>query len=221
MRDCIVLHGFNSKAKDMLKVYNHLRHLPHADKWKFHLLEHETYWTSFRDSADKLAKQLKSQQNFQHVIFVGYSMGGLVARQMVGDGFPCSALVAINTPHQGTGDWVPTLGAGANSQAPHSKDLHTLNANTFDKMNRGRYAFYGMSYQDKNGYHADDQIVALHSALGNNLGSIERRLEIPLDYGSQHEAPKVMHGSGPHMEGMNPKFIQLVSEHCANLFKVI
>lgn len=221
MRDCIVLHGFNSKAEDMLRVYNHLRCMPYTGKWKFHLLEYETYWTSFRDSADKMAKQLKSQQSFQRVIFIGYSMGGLVARQMVGDGFPCSALVTINTPHLGTGDWVPTPGGGANSQAPHSKDLQTLNANTFDIMNRGCYAFFGMSFKDKHGYHAEDRLVALSSSMGIGLTGVERQVEIPLNYGSNVEAPQLITGHGPHLEGMNPEAIQLASQHCANLFRAI
>ncbi len=221
MRDCIVIHGYNSKAKDMLEVYNHLRQLPFSNQWKFHLVEYETYLTSFRDSATTLARQLQKTQSFNKVIFVGYSMGGLVARQMVGDGFPCSALVAINTPHLGTAPWVPTPGSGANSQSPHSKDLKTLNANTFDILNRKHYAFFGMSFRDKLGYHADDRLVTLASALGKNLSGIERQVEIPLNYGANREAPQLISGSGPHLEGQRPESIHLVSQHCTQLFRVI
>jgi pimeloyl-ACP methyl ester carboxylesterase len=81
-----------------------LRALPAGQQgWHFWSVNYKTHWRSFADSARDIGAAMHDEPyDFSHTVFVGFSMGGLVARQMVADGFPCQVLISIATPHQGT-----------------------------------------------------------------------------------------------------------------------
>jgi pimeloyl-ACP methyl ester carboxylesterase len=71
-------------------------------------VNYKTHWRNFADSARDIGAAMRDEPyDLSHTVFVGFSMGGLVARQMVADGFSCQALISIATPHQGTAPWVP------------------------------------------------------------------------------------------------------------------
>ena len=81
-----------------------------------------------------------------NVHMFGYSMGGLVARQIAVNGINPTTLVTFCSPNQGTAAWVPTPNNGAMSLAPWSQDLNNLNNHPRDKEMRSRYTMIGLSY---------------------------------------------------------------------------
>jgi pimeloyl-ACP methyl ester carboxylesterase len=215
-RHCILLHGWNSPSWYMDDIGETLRALPQAAGWHFWLVNYKTHWRSFADSARDISAAMHEQaHDFSHTVFVGFSMGGLVARQMVADGFSCRALVTIATPHQGTAPWVPPHSPGTWALSRWSTHLRALNTNPADKACRSRYHFFAVTYRDRLGYHDDDSIVTARSALGASLGPVAQRKKIQLNYGQ--ELGRRILGS-PHARGMNSRLLKPVFDTCAEVF---
>ncbi len=142
-------------------------------------------------------------------------MGGVIARQMVADGFPCRALVTICTPHVGPMFWVPRVTAGTRSLGKSSPQMRALNAHPRDLARRRDYHFFGLTYRDRFGFHDDDAVVSRTSALGEKLGEVGTRRAIELDYGRGFGRSTK---SNPHVEGLNPHTMAPAIELCARLF---
>jgi pimeloyl-ACP methyl ester carboxylesterase len=183
-RHCILLHGWNSPADYMSSIKGALQNLPQAACWNFWSIDYPTHRRSFREGAREVARALAAQpHDFSGCVFVGFSMGGLVARQMVADGFGCRALVSICSPHEGLARWVPTHSPGTWSLSRSSVALRALNRNPIDRAHRDRYHLFAVTYRDRFGYHDDDTIVTARSALGARLGVVAERRKIHLEYG--------------------------------------
>lgn len=108
--------------------------------------------------------------------YVGYSMGGLVARRMIEASVSQPAsLTTICTPHHGTAVWVPSnlYTPGAKSLHPTSLDIGWINHMAgVDKAMRSRYLALGVVYQDQGtgGWHQNDQLIEVVSQRGDGLG---------------------------------------------------
>lgn len=107
----------------------------------------------------------------QHVHVFGYSMGGLVARQMIanGDLSPVS-LTTYCSPHMGTGWWIPSLpfkNGGARSLEPASPEIMALYNNARDQEMRQRYHCLGVGYYElgNSKWHDNDQLIECKSQL--------------------------------------------------------
>lgn len=106
-----------------------------------------------------------------NVHLFGYSMGGLVARQLVVNGITPRSLVTYCTPNMGTAAWISNTALfnnGAMSMATWSKDLAALNSHPRDQQFRGIYQMIGLSYvKDAAGSDRqyNDGIVEVTSAI--------------------------------------------------------
>ena len=109
--------------------------------------------------------------DLSRTIIVAYSMGGLVARQLVADGLPFARLYTTCTPHYGILPYLFAVNpvayfivsnAGASSMAPYSVDLARLNAT--DVALRSRYHVHGVNYTDLQLFHNDDTITDCNGA---------------------------------------------------------
>ncbi len=187
--------------------------LPQAASWRFWSVDYKTHFRAFPDSARDLTEAFARQpHDFSNTVFIGYSMGGLVARQMVALGFPCRALITLCSPHEGLAPWVLAHSPGTRSLSRRSPHLAALNAHPRDVAARSRYHFFAITYDDIRGPHDDDGIVTTSSALGENLGMVASRQRLHLSYG------KTLALRGPHIAGMNARNIAPVIQLCAGLF---
>lgn len=213
-RHCILLHGWNSPCSYMDELQNALQNLSSAQQWHFWQVEYPTHLWSFERGAKEIMRVLKETcHDFTNTIFIGYSMGGIVARRMVADGFPCQSLISICSPHQGLARWIMPHSPGTWSLSRWSQSLRQLNNNQRDKDLRSRYHFYAITYHDRFGYHPHDGIVTQNSALGKNLASVATRQTIALDYEQK------LGGSEPHLRGMNPRYLEPLLDKCKELFE--
>ena len=212
--NCVLLHGWNSPAWYLDGIKSHLKALPQAAGWRFWSVDYQTHTRGFPDSAQAVVDEMaRRDDDFSNTVLLGYSMGGLVARQMVAIGFPVRALVSICSPHQGLSRWILAHSPGTRSLRHMSTDVQALNADATDRDARARYHFFGITYSDLRGFHPDDTIVAARSALGESLGEVATRRAIHLRYGARFA------GGDPHLRGMQPRFLAPVFETCARVFE--
>jgi hypothetical protein len=137
-------------------------------------------------------------------------MGGIVARQMVADGFPCRALVSLCSPHHGLAPWVPTLTPGTLSLSRSSAALRKLNQHPRDIASREKYNCFSTTYEDPTGTHPHDGLVARRSALGQYLGAVASRHNTHLRYDR-------FAATDPHLAGMNAATMQAAIGRCAEI----
>lgn len=211
-RHVIFLHGWNAGGGSLLGWHHALR--PFADdSWTFWRIDYPTHRWSFVRGARDIAKALRATgREFDEVLFLGYSMGGITARQMVADGFPCRALVALASPHQGVARWVPAHSPGTASIHARSRDLRALNENSHDRAARANYHLYSLTYRDALGTHPHDGLIPRRSALGFELGDVATRENTEFDY-------TLPPGTQPHLRGMNPTDVPLVLEKTKDLLR--
>ena len=216
-KHCVLLHGWNSPGWFLREWKDALRALPQAAPWRFWLPDYPTHRFSFVRAASEVRRALLSQDaNWDDVILIGYSMGGLVARQMARDGFPCRSLVTICSPHEGVLPWIPLPTIGPQSLWKSSTQLRNLNRDARDEKMRAHSHFFAISYHDRLGNHHHDGLVPERSARGDHLGNVAQRETIHLEYGREI-APIIP--VGPHVRGMNPQIMNPVLETCARLFE--
>ena len=209
---CLVLHGWSLNEHGMVDLTEALAALPAARDWNFWDISYDTQWSPFAHSARHIAAALRRQPfQFARTILVGYSMGGLVARRMIADGFPCEALLTLCTPHHGLVPWLPPIGRGLRSMTSQSRLLHALNRDRRDQDHRHRYHFFAATYTDLLGFHSHDGVVPLASALGQHLGPVAQRETVHLHY------TKVA-SYDPHWRAKHPQYMAPVMETASRLF---
>lgn len=203
----IILHGWGKTEEDMSAWVNFMKNSSFS--------KDKTIWNigypsslKFTKVADHLMsffdKKKREGFNFEKVFFIGYSMGGIIARQMIANGFPVTKLVTVCSPHHGLNWFVPAVDEGVSSLKHTSEELKVLNANSKELSMRDRYLFcsigYTINYRLGNREQDSDTMVVGKSARGVELeGDIKRsRTQI------QYNPIKVEPGS-PHLEGMNPE----------------
>lgn len=213
-KNCILLPGWSltvATQADMDRIEKALRVLPEADEYTFWNTTYDVHGLSFPENSSALIDLFNNQDaDFSNTIIIGYSMGGVVARKMIQDGFPCRALVTICSPHQGLADWIPTPDRATMSIAPWSDDLKELNRSG-DTEHREKYHLFGITYHDIRGEHNDDAVVHFESAVGSDLANVTMRQEIHLDYRNG------LAGIDPHMRGMDPTLTAPFIETCRGL----
>jgi len=134
-KHCIVLHGWSLDASGVSEITEAMRALPQARGRRFWDVSYDTQWTTFTSSARRIMEELQNQSDdFSDTLLIGYSMGGVVARQMIALGFPCHALITICSPHHGPMPWIPPVGRGPRSIAPWSPTLAALNRHPKKKV---------------------------------------------------------------------------------------
>ncbi len=215
-RDCprhvILVHGHNCLPSFLHGLLRSLRGVPGADEWRFWLVEYDTHWKPFTRSAREIVRTMQQEDyNFEEAILVGYSMGGLVVRQMVVEGFPCKALFALCSPHLGYVPWIPFGEAGSLSISVLSRRLQILNRNRHDRAARSKYHFVASDYEDMLGQHAHDGLVPRRSALGETLGPLGSRHTVHLNY-------RYPPGIDPHIRFLRHQNLTPVLELCEELF---
>lgn len=166
-----MFHGFDwLKNKDPGTAFqpaaDYVRSELSKDGIDVHYLRYNTH-ESFVYAAKIWTDQIKNAApNLPKVHFFGYSMGGLVARQIAANGISPTSLFTFCTPNLGTANWVPPVNNGALSMAGYSNDLKMLNNNTYDKSNRSRMTCIGYAYRENSSKtHNNDGVVELSSAV--------------------------------------------------------
>ena len=214
-RHIIVLHGWGNKAADMNRWVGALKEAGlNADRYLWNL--QYDYTKQFPIAAKTLLAYFKEQaakgHNFRDVLFLCYSMGGVVARQMIAQGFPVTRLATVCSPHLGMmyGPAFPGVDPGVQSLKQGSSELTRLNSDPREGALRSRYFFASVSYRHANGLgqwdHDDDTAVDGWSARGDSLSGGLRRHKVWLKY---QGGVGVMIGE-PHKEGMNPALFRPV-----------
>jgi pimeloyl-ACP methyl ester carboxylesterase len=216
-RHCLILHGWASDASALMRIREYLRVAPQAADWNFWDITYDTTWQPFPQSAVQILGKLKSTgHDFSETLVIGYSMGGLVARQLVAEGLPCSNLMTLCTPHHGPVRWMPIPTRGPRSLGNWSRHTKTLNHHPRDIENRKRYHFFGITYTDTFGFHNHDGMVSKASAMGEKLGEVATRRVMQLKY----SVPiSMLMPVDPHWRGMFPKYIGPALRHAAELMK--
>jgi pimeloyl-ACP methyl ester carboxylesterase len=209
---CIFFHGWNTSGGCLNGWKRTLGTMPGAEDWKFWRVDYPTHRWGFRKGAREVAEALRSTgENFENVILIGFSMGGVTARQMVADGFPCRALVSLCSPHEGITRWVPTHSPGTSSLHRRSGALRALNSDPIDIAARPRYHFFSITYEDRLGRHPHDGLIPVRSALGAHLGDVGTRRNIHLPHA------RIGMGAGPHLHALNPSEMPPAVETIARL----
>jgi pimeloyl-ACP methyl ester carboxylesterase len=209
---CVVLHGWDSVGKHMNDLCAALRNLPSAAGWNFYLPTYETHLETFVQAAQHLYPLIHPLS--RPLILVGYSMGGIVARQMILDGLQIKALVTTCSPHLGMGRWIPPIvDAGVWSMSWFSPDLNRLNNSPQELRHRHLYHLFAITCRDRWGQHPDDGVIPVQSALGLSLGPVSEQVTIHLDYRDQ------IAGADPHHpRGMDPAYLDPMLNRCMQLF---
>ena len=195
--EIVLMHGWHSLYRPMMTLENALREkIPHARIWR---TTYDSHWKTFAQSAQQINGLLEKQGVApQDTLLIGYSMGGVVCRSMVDNGFEARGLVSLCSPHLGAAPWMPAGDIGSWSIAPWSSRLRRLNASARDRARRGDYFFQAITFTDTTGYCRHDRIVAQRSALAYGLKGAMTRHTTKLDYKG------MAHDCQPHIQGMNP-----------------
>ncbi|WP_415921186.1 esterase/lipase family protein [Tateyamaria sp. SN6-1] len=177
----ILLHGFNPFGRhpftqDEANAGRYADYQLFFDKLKQRLAKqgytsvvasYDTFET-FKDGGKKLARIFKGWTNYDlsKTIIVAYSMGGLVARQMVLEGMPFARLYTTCTPHGGTmpylmnnvfGQYYFNFNRGSASMGPGSRDIRTLNRS--DQHLHHKYYCHGVNFTDFRLFQNNDTIT--------------------------------------------------------------
>lgn len=208
-KHCVLLHGFHSTGWQMKGWRKALLESPTANEWTIWNVTYDTHWRSFRRVARLLRADLRRRPyDWTNTVFIGYSMGGVLARQLVAYGFPCRALVSLCSPHEGA--FGPLSGMA--SLFGWQRELRVLKANDRDRAMRARYHCFAVEYDDERGHHNHDGLVTRISALGEHLGPVAHRESIGLNY-----VTRPRFGMEPHLAGMYPEKLPSALDYCKRL----
>lgn len=200
-----MLHGWRDNGNDGSAIDDFKRTLKNSKEgtgWGFWSPSYDSIFTPFTKNADDIWTNLKKYQkdgmDLSRVVLIGYSMGGLVARQLVVNGLDILGLLTMCSPHTGLFPLLPqAAGAGEASLTYKSTKLIELNKEARDIENRGKYRFLGVTYTDRGGKHMHDMIVEYDSAMGKILDGVGKRIEQHLDYGNNMFAEWTPHQYPP------------------------
>ena len=203
--EIVLMHGWHSLYTPMLGLEGAFRNLiPDARLWR---VTYDSHWKTFSQSARDIKRQLETRGvEAEKTLLIGYSMGGVVCRSMVDNGFEARAVLCLCSPHLGAAPWMPIGDIGSTSIAPWSARLARLNQSRRDRARRDDYFFQAMTFNDASGYCRHDRIVAQRSALAYGLEGDITRHTTTLDY--EGIAPDCQ----PHIQGMNPARLGVAME---------
>lgn len=199
--EIVLLHGWHSLYAPMRDLENTLRlQHPNARLWRG---SYDSHWKTFDRSARELMARLRARGvDPQRTLLVGYSMGGIVARSMIAQGFAARGVLCLCSPHLGPALHVHFADVGSLSIAGWNWPLHRLNHGRHsDIARRSDYFFQGFTFTDATGFCRHDRIVSSRSAMGSGLRGVGKRQLSHLTY------PNVAPGPHPHLQGMNPRHI--------------
>lgn len=206
----MIVHGWGNTAADMVRWLNAIKDTgAFTDRylWNIQYDYRKRFPVCATNILQSLQEPIQAGHEFKDVILIGYSMGGLVVRQMAALGFPVTRLLSICSPHQGLryGQFFPPIDPGVASLKQGSHQLRALNNDPKEAALRDRYMFVAVQYQHKDVlgqwvHHDDDTIVDGDSARGDALGAGIRRQNVCLSY----EGGIGVRIGVPHMEAMNP-----------------
>jgi pimeloyl-ACP methyl ester carboxylesterase len=206
----VLLHGWDEDGTTMQPVSDALAALPSAADWDFQPpITYETHLISFPTAAAQIEPMVA---NLSNLVLIGYSEGGLVARQLVANGLRVTALVTTCSPHNGIGWWIPPVDAGVASLEYNSPELNALNGNGADIETVAPNHFFGNYFDDLLSGHPDHGVVQLQSALGYIHGIPDSQSNF-LDYNSW------IAGWDPHLKGQYPNYLRPLIATCDAIFK--
>ncbi|BCM89476.1 hypothetical protein IAD21_01322 [Abditibacteriota bacterium] len=193
-----LLHGWHSLYAPMMRLEENLRErFPNARLWR---VSYDSHWKVFPRSAREASARLRAAgAKPQRTILVGYSMGGVVARSMVAQGFDAHAVVCLCSPHLGPALHIPFGDVGSLSLAYSAPYLRRLNSDPHDIARREDYFFQSITFRDSTGESRHDRIVSYRSASGRGLEGIVHRANTHIVF--EGVAP----GPLPHLQGMTPE----------------
>ncbi len=198
--EIVLMHGWHSTYEPMLRLDAAVREeFPDARVWA---ATYDSHWKPFSRSAREI-KDAMQRENLrpEKTFLVGYSMGGIVARSIVVNGFRARGVACLATPHLGAAPWLGFADAGSASIGPQSFRLRTLNRNPTDIARRKDYFFQAFTFRDRSGFCRHDRVVGLRSASGRGLKGVGKVVVKNLEY--EGFAPDV----NPHLQGMNPEHL--------------
>ncbi len=214
--NCAILHGWHSLYAPLIGLENALRALPSGKNVRFWRVTYDTHWRSFGQSARDVSLGLQDRGVVpENTLLVGYSMGGVVSRAMIADGFDAAGALCLCSPHLGPAPWMPSGDIGSLSIAPWSARLARLNHHPRDTARRGDYFFQAFTFRDRSGEQRHDRIVTQKSALALILGDKITRNSHELSY------PGIAPGCDPHLHGMAPGFLPEALSWCQGKFAAI
>lgn len=193
-----LLHGWHSLYEPMRSLENELRRQnPTARLWR---VSYDSHWKTFRRSAREINARFRARGvDPQKTLLVGYSMGGIVARSMVEQGFAARGVLCLCSPHLGPALHIPFGDLGSLSIFGPNLPLKRLNRGHSDIARRSDYFFQAITFTDASGFCRHDRIVSQRSALGVGLRGVGKRHCSNLRY--EGIAP----GPHPHLQGLNPE----------------
>ncbi len=196
--EIVLLHGWHSLYAPMARLENNLRErFPKARIWR---VSYDSHWKVFPRSAREVSARLRAAgANPQRTILVGYSMGGVVARSMVAQGFDAHAVVCLCSPHLGPALHIPFGDVASLSLYYSTSYLKHLNRAPRDIAKRGDYFFQSITFRDATGECRHDRIVSYRSASGRGLKGIVHRANTHVIF------PGIVPGPLPHLQGMVPE----------------
>lgn len=214
----ILLHGWGKTSNDMSLWVSAFQKSSFAKDMNIWNIGYPTQ-LSFVTIASQLHQFLNSKLLegfiFEEVYYLGYSMGGIIARQLVSLGFPVTKLATICSPHLGIRWFIPSIDAGISSIKQNSSELLNLKHHAIDILKRDRYLFcsigYNVNARLSNHQYDDDTTVKGISARGEYLIGEIKRKHIQLNY------TKKMNWGAPHLEGMNPQNFNCVFHFFASV----
>lgn len=196
--EIVLLHGWHSLYDPMMYLEETLRErIPNARLWR---VSYDSHWKVFPRSAREVSHRLKAAgAKPERTILVGYSMGGVVSRSMVAQGFDARAVVCLCSPHLGPALHIPFGDVGSLSLASYMPYIKELNLAPRDIERRSDYFLQSITFRDASGECRHDRIVSYRSASGRGLKGIAHRANTHLVF--EGIAP----GPVPHLQGMNPE----------------
>jgi pimeloyl-ACP methyl ester carboxylesterase len=213
---CVIMHGWHSLYAPLTGLENALRTQPNGHHVRFWRVTYDTHWKTFGQSAREISSALRRQGVVpENTLLVGYSMGGVVARAMVADGFNAAGVLCNCSPHFGPAPWMPSGDIGSLSIAPWSAKLARLNRHPTDIRRRGDYFFQAFTFTDRSGYQRHDRIVLERSALAEGLPGPITRNSTKLEY------PRLAPTCDPHLHGMWPQFLPEAIAWCESRFEAM